>query len=133
MNKKIFKSAKFMALYVAIFIGSLALAATMSVPTVPKLGGGTGTVTSPGNITNFTWTLTGSAVNVTGVSLKFDTALNSGGIIYVYMEDASGNVLATGSQTLASTLAVGTAQPITISPSLAPSAIVQVAVTVVGS
>jgi len=132
MNSKQKTGFKFALVCMVVFSIVYLLAAEMTLPSIPTLGGGTGTVSSPGNVSAFTWTLSGSPTQVTGVSLTFDADLPIGAKIYIELLDSGSTVLATGTKTLTVLLPLGTPTEITTSPSLDAADVANVAVTVVG-
>jgi hypothetical protein len=132
MNLKTKRTIKAGLLYAVFFLAVWVLAANMSLPTIPNLGGGEGTVTSPGDVVSYTWVLSGTPTKVTGVTLKFSADLTSGTTIYITLLNGSDVALTSGSQTLTSTLSAGNPVTITVSPSVSAADICKVAVTVAG-
>jgi hypothetical protein len=132
MNLKTKRTIKAGLLYAVFFLAVGVLAANMSLPTIPNLGGGEGTVTSLGDVVSYTWVLSGTPTKVTGVTLKFSADLTSGTTIYITLLNGSDVALTSGSQTLTSTLSAGNPVTVTMSPSVSAAAICKVAVTVVG-
>jgi len=125
--------ASALAIGIAIFFVSYALAAVMNIQGVTFLGGGEAEVTSP-NVTGVSWIIErqGNRWMVAGVSLRFDSDLPSGSTIYVELIDSGGNAIASGSLTLTSDLPSGQPVSVSTSPSVRSQEIAKVAVSVAG-
>jgi hypothetical protein len=118
-------------LYALVFIALFMFAASMTMPTIPKLGGGSGTVTAP-NVQHFSWQLTGSPTVVNGVALTFDANLTTGTMLIVNLLDASNVSLAAGNYTLLAQLDTGVSQTVSTAPSVDPSLVDNVQVVIAG-
>lgn len=132
MNKRAIRTIKAGLLYAVFFLAVYAIAAQMTLPSIPSLGGGEGTVTSPGNVVSYTWVLSGTPVQVTGATLKFDSDLDSGTAIYVTLLGSDDSPLASGSTTLPSNLSAGSPVTISVSPNVSPSSVNSITVAIVG-
>jgi predicted NUDIX family NTP pyrophosphohydrolase len=117
--------------YTAIFITIYALTAQMTVPSIPSLGGGEGTVVAPANVDSYSWVLEGTPVKVTGATMTFDDDLPSGTKIYLALLDDADVVVASGSKTLTSELPEGQSTTVNTSPSVDAATIYKISVTVV--
>jgi len=125
------KVVKLSVVYTLVFVAVFLVAAGISMPSIPKIGGGEGVVTSPGNVSAFTWELSGTPIQVTNVTLKFSLNQVVGTKIYVELLDAT-TVIASGNQVLASELLAGTGVTIDTTPSADASDVFSVAVTIIG-
>lgn len=106
LKRNVEKGLKAGILYAAFFLAVWALAARLSMPTIPMLGGGEANVTSP-NVTEYGWVVSDTPPKVAGAILKFDSALPSGTTIYLSVLNDSGEALASGSKTLTTSLKEG--------------------------
>lgn len=126
------KGLKAGILYAAFFIAVWALAAELSLPTIPMLGGGEAEVAAP-NVTQFHWVISDRPPKVAGAVLKFDGDLASGTTIYLSVLDDSSSVLASGTKTLTSDLPQGDPVTVNLDSYVLPKNIYRIAVAVVGS
>ncbi len=133
MGRNVKKGLKVGIIYAAFFVVVWTLAANLSLPPIPMLGGGEADVTSPG-VTELDWVLTSDTPpKVSGATLKFDDDLASGTTIYLSVLNDAGTVLASGSKTLTSKLPEGDPVTVNLDDEVPPEQIYKVAVTVVGS
>jgi len=103
-------------IYLAAFLLTYTLAASMQLPTIPAIGGGEAEIVAPANVTSITWVMSSSPPwKVVGVELTFDNYLPAGTGIFVEVYQKVGGsyqMVAYGSTTLNSDLAQGT--PVTV-------------------
>ncbi len=129
---KKFKGLMAFALLVSVMlIGGVMAIPTITV-TVQQAAMGEQTIAAPVSTANVNLGISSDGTSLVSVDVAFDQALQAGSVIYVYVLDSSGAVIGSGSATLTSSLAAGTAQTITLSTSANLASVASVKVLVLG-
>ena len=98
--------------YLAVFLLTYTLAASMQLPTIPIIGGGEAEIGAPADVESFRWVMSSSPPwKVVGVQLTFNGNLPAGTGIFVEVYQRIGgdySLVAYGNTTLNSDLEQGT-------------------------